>query len=86
MGAARLSQSLLLEATQSAGNVLSRCLLLLGELLTAYLVWDLDSDCVMRRFFLRVRLACLLALRLHSSLDQSPQNALTATGAWRLTC
>jgi hypothetical protein len=35
-GAARLSQSLILEATQGVGNVLSRCLVHLRELLTAF--------------------------------------------------
>lgn len=37
MKAARLSQSLILEATQSAGNVLSRRLVHLRKLLAAFL-------------------------------------------------
>jgi hypothetical protein len=37
MKTARLSQSLVLEATPSAKNVLSRCLVHLGKLLAAFL-------------------------------------------------
>ena len=68
----------MLEATQGVWNVSSRCLVHLGELLAAFFSVAPDSN--------YVHLTRLLALRLHSSIGQSLQNAMTAAGAWRRTC